>query len=158
MPGRTLELGAGGMVLSPRPAVDEPWRAAAQLWTIGDTDPLVSLSAIGAFDTEAFALGGALRLNLLRANRAAAGIEVEAGYAWAALSLPFAVRAFDETWLYTAPRAGNFGTDLLLSAPLGMSARLVGGFMVRGEAQVSWQDLKRYNRRTHLGGAAAYQF
>jgi hypothetical protein len=29
---------------------------------------------------------------------------------------------------------------------------------VRGEAEMSWEDFKYYNRRAHLAAAVAYQF
>src|SRR5262245_56971779 len=92
MPGKSLEPGAGVAYVAPRPRVDEPTRGAGQVWLSGEPGSRVSLSAIGAFDVDAFALGGALRVDFLRADRAVAGVEAELGYAWAALSLPFALR------------------------------------------------------------------
>src|SRR5262245_55807721 len=103
MPGKKLEVGGGVAAVSPRPYVNEDWEGAGQVWVSGDTSSLISLSAIGAFDTDAFAAGGALRVNLVHESRFAFGVEGEAGYAWAALSLPAAVRLFDESWVYSAP-------------------------------------------------------
>lgn len=157
MPGRSVEVGAGAAVVSSRPFVEEPWRGAGQIWMTRDAGSTLSVALIGAFDTDAAAIGGALRVNLLATDRVAAGVEAELGYAWAAFSLPLAVRTVDETWLYTGPRAGTWGMNLLLSVPAGASVRVVDGFMLRTEAQVSWQDARRWNRRAHLGVAAAHQ-
>jgi hypothetical protein len=158
MPGKKLEVGAGAAALSPRPFVSEDWEYAGQAWLSGNTSSLVTLSAIGAFDADAVALGGALRLNVLCAHRAALGIEGELGYAWAGLSLPAALRLFDESWVYTAPRIGTWSSDPIFGVPLGLSLRVYDGFAIRGEAQVSWQDFKSFNRRTQWAGALAYQF
>lgn len=158
MPGKRLEVGAGAVAVGPRPFVEESTQGAGQLWLMGDTSPLVTLSAIGAFDDDAFALGGALRLNAVRTGRFAGGVEGELGYAWAAISLPLAVRAFDQTWLYSAPRLGNWSDDPSFGVPLGASVRVYDGFVLRAEAQLSWQDFKYYNRRFTFGGGAAYQF
>jgi hypothetical protein len=158
MPGRSLELGAGAAAVSPRPYVNESWQGAGQLWLTVDRSELVALSGIGAFDDDAVALGGAARLKLLRHDRFAGGVEGELGFAWAAFSLPIAVRAFEHSWIYSAPRLGTWSTDALASVPLGASVHVHDGLIVRAEAQVSWQDFKYYNRRTILGGAAAYQF
>jgi hypothetical protein len=157
MPGRKLEVGGGAVLLGSRPYVEEPSRGAGQVWATGDASRSVSLTLLGAFDAEAVALGGALRLNALETDRLAAGVEVELGYAWAGISLPFAVRAVDETWLYSAPRVGSWGMDFLLSAPVGVSVRVVDGLMLRAEGQASWQGARHFNRRMHLGAAAAYQ-
>jgi hypothetical protein len=158
MPGKKLELGAGAAALSPRPFVTEDWESAGQAWVTGNTSTLITLSAIGAFDSDALAVGGALRVNVLREPRIAFGIEGELGYAWAALSLPVAVRLFDESWLYSAPRLGTWSTDPIFSVPLGLSLRIYDGFSLRAEAQLSWQDFQYYNRRAHFAGAAVYQF
>jgi hypothetical protein len=163
MPGRSVELGLGAATLSPRPYVEEDWRTAGQLWVSADAGTDWTLSAMAAFDreahiTKAFAAGGAARIHTLRTDRLASGVEGELGYAWAALNFPFALRALDETWIYTAPRFGTFGSEPTFGLPLGISARMLGGFMVRAEAQASWADLKYYNRRTHLGLGVAYQW
>lgn len=158
MPGKRLEVGAGAAALSPRPFVNEDWESAGQVWVSGNTSSLITLSAIGAFDTDAFAAGGALRVNVLRESRFAFGVEGELGYAWAALSLPVALRLFDESWLYSAPRLGTWSTDPIFSVPLGLSLRIYEGFAIRGEAQISWQNFQSFNRRTHFAGAAVYQF
>ncbi len=158
MPGRSVEVGLGGAATSPRPFVEEEWHGVGQVWMLTDLSPELTLSAIGVFDTDAAALGGALRWNALRTSRFAGGVEAELGYAWAALSLPGAVRLFDQTWVYTAPRLGTWSTDAIFGLPGGVSARVYDGFVLRAEAQVSWQDFQRFNRRTHLAAGAAYQF
>jgi hypothetical protein len=158
MPGRTLELGAGAAAVSPRPYVDETWQGAGQLWLTLDRSELLALSGIAAFDDDAVALGGAARLGLVRHDRFAGGVEGELGFAWAALSLPLAVRAFEQNWIYSAPRLGTWSTDALIGLPLGASVHVYDGLILRAEAQVSWQDFKYYNRRTTLGAGAAYQF
>jgi len=158
MPGKQLEVGAGAAVLSPRPFVTEDWETTGQVWVSGNTSSLITLSAIGAFDSDALAAGGALRVNAVREPRVAFGIEGELGYAWAALSLPVALRLFDESWLYSAPRLGTWSSDPIFGVPLGLSLRVYDGFSLRGEAQVSWQNFQYFNRRAHFAGAAVYQF
>ena len=158
LPDRRLEVGGGAAILGPRPFVEEPTRGTGQLWATGRVGQWITLSAIGAFDTSAFALGGAMRLNVLRWDRVAAGVEVEAGFAWAGASLPLALRLFDETWLYTAPRVGTRSYDWALELPVGLSVRVYGGWMVRAEYRVSWVDLDPYSRRHHAALGIACQF
>ena len=158
MPEKKLELGAGVAALGPRPFVSEEWQASGQLWVTGNASQKITLSAITAFDTDAIAAGGALRYNALFHDRVKGGIEAELGYAWAAVSLPIALRVFDQSFVYTAPRLGTWSDDPSFGIPLGVSLRIYEGLFVRGEAQVSWQDFKYYNRRAHLAAAAAYQF
>jgi hypothetical protein len=158
MPGKQLEVGAGVAALSPRPFVSEDWESAGQVWASGNTSSLVTLSAIGAFDADAFAVGGALRINVAQEDRFAFGVEGELGYAWAALSLPLALRLFDQSWLYSAPRLGTWSTDPIFGVPLGLSLRVYEGFAIRGEAQLSWQNFQYFNRRAHFAAAAVYQF
>lgn len=144
--------------LGPRPYVVEDWEPAGQIWVTGDAAKWLSLSGIGAFDTNAAAVGGAARWNALRYDRFAGGFEVELGYAWASLSVPLAVRLFDQTHVYSAPRVGNLGADVTWGVPVGLSVRVYEGFALRAEAQLSWAELLYYERRLHLGVAAAYQF
>ncbi len=158
MPGKKLEAGAGAAALGPRPFVDEDWEFSGQFWVTGNASPKLTLSAIGAFDSDAFAAGGAARVNLVRTRLVAGGVEGEAGYAWAGVSTPFALRLFDESFLYTAPRIGTWSTGLIASVPLGLSLRIVDGFLLRAEAAVSWQDFAYFNRRAQFAAAAAYQF
>jgi hypothetical protein len=158
MPGKKLEVGAGAAVLSPRPYVTEDWESAGQVWVSGDASSLISVAAIGAFDRDAVAAGGAFRVNLVRESRVAFGVEGELGYAWAALSLPVALRVFDQSFLYSAPRLGTWSSDPIFSVPLGLSLRIHDGFSLRAEAQLSWQNFQYFNRRAHYAGAAVYQF
>ncbi len=158
MPGRTFEAGGGAAFIGPRPYVIEEWRGTGQLWFTGRAGSWLTLSVVGAFDTEAVAAGFAARADLVRMDRLAGGVEVELGWLWAGVSLPFAVRLFDQTWLYTAPRVGNFGDELLPSIPLGASVRIYDGFALRLEGQLSWADFSAFNRRIHLGLAGAYQW
>jgi hypothetical protein len=163
MPGRSVELGMGAAALSPRPYVQEDWRSAGQVWVSADTSPYWTLSGIAAMDRGAelkksLAIGGAARINTLRTDRLAGGVEGELGCAWIALSFPLALRALDETWIYSGPRLASFGSDVGFWLPLGVSARLYEGFMLRAEVQTSWADFKYYNRRTHLGAGVAYQW
>jgi hypothetical protein len=95
---------------------------------------------------------------LLAEDRLAGGVEAELGYAWAAVSLPVSVRLFDQSFLYSAPRLGTWSDGAIFGVPLGVSVRVYDGFILRAEAQLSWQGFKYYNRRTHLGGAVVYQF
>jgi hypothetical protein len=158
LPDKRLEIGGGGAVIGPRPYVEEPARGAGQVWATGRTSRRVTLSAIGAFDDSAVALGGAVRLDYLRTGRVAAGVEVEGGFAWAGASVPAALRLFDETWLYTAPRLGTRGLEWAIELPVGLSVRIFDGWMVRAEYRVSWVELDPFTRRHLVGFATAYQF
>ncbi len=159
MPGRSLEVGAGAAVVTPRPYVDEPSGKAAQMWVTGEMDHhRVALSAITAFDSDAAGVGGAFRVNAIRSDRFATGIEAELGYIWVGASIPASLRIVDQSYLYTAPRLFNWGLEPAFGIPVGASVRVVDGFILRAEWQRSWQDFKYYNRRDHFGAAAAYQF
>lgn len=158
MPGRSAEVGAGMVRLSPRQYVEESPANTGMMWFSGDASRVVNLSVISAFDYNALALGMALRINALKYDRFAGGVEAQAGYGWVALTLPFAARLFDQTWVYSSPRFGTFGRDLSFGAPVGLSVRVWNGFAVRGEVQTSWQDFRYYNRRLHTALGVAYQW
>lgn len=158
LPGKRLELGGGGAILGPRPFVEEPVRGTGQLWATGRLSRRVTVSGIGAFDTSAVAVGGAVRFDYLRVNRFAAGAEIEGGFAWLGASTPLALRLFDETWLYTAPRLGTRSFAWALEVPAGLSVRVHHGWMVRAEYRISWVELEPFSRRHHAGLALAYQF
>ena len=158
MPGNTLEFGAGVTTVSPRPYVIEDWSTVGALWVSNEFTPRSDLSAIVAFDDEALALGGAYRLYYLKHDRFSGAAEAELGGAWAAFSLPIAFRLIDQTHLYASPRIGTWGLDPIFGIPVGVSARIYRGFILRVEWQRSWQDFAYYNRRDHFGAAGAYQF
>jgi hypothetical protein len=159
MPDRSLEVGAGGMLESPRPYVTEPTRATGQVWASGRADDRLTLTGIVAFDASALALGGAARIDLVRADRFAAGVEPELGLLWAALDVPIALRLYDQTWLYTAPRFGSRGLDWALTVPVGVSARVYDGLMLRAEYGTTWStELTYFQRRDVFGVALAFQY
>ena len=158
MPGRSMEMGSGVVHVSPRQWVEEPPSNTGMLWYSADATKVVNLSVVSAFDTNALALGAAIRFNVLRFDRFAAGTELQVGYAWAALVFPLATRLFDQTWIYASPRFGTIGRDLSFGAPVGLSVRLWDGLSARGEVQTSWQDFKYYNRRIHSALGVAYQW
>lgn len=158
MPGRSAEMGAGMVRLSPRQYVEESPANTGMMWFSADASRVVNLSVISAFDVNALALGLALRVNALKYDRFAGGVEAQAGYGWVALTLPFAARLFDQTWVYSSPRFGTLGRDLSFGAPVGLSVRVWNGFALRGEVQTSWQDFKYYNRRLHTALGVAYQW
>jgi hypothetical protein len=159
MPGRTLEVGAGGVLEGPRPYVTEPTRATGQLWASGRADEKLTLTGIVAFDASALALGGSARIDLVRADRFAAGVEPELGLLWAALDVPIALRLYDETWVYTAPRFGTRGLDWALTVPVGVSVRVYDGLMLRAEYGTSWStELTYFQRRDLFGVALALQY
>lgn len=155
---QSIEMGAGAVVVTPRPYVQERYHGAGEVWVTGRVAPWLHLSGIGAFDPDAVAVGGAATSIPLRFDRFAGGVEVEAGYAWVAGALPLAVRVVDGVWLYTSPRLGTWGDALTPGIPVGVSIDLGPHFILRAEGQVSWADFKYYNRRFHGGLAAAYQF
>lgn len=158
MAERTFEIGAGGVLQTPRPYVDERAAAAGQVWASMRAARRVTVSGVTAFDAEGFAAGAALRFDLLRGDRVAVGLEPEAGFAWGALAVPFAIRVFDETWLYASPRVGTIGVDGALHLPAGLSARIYDGLMVRAEYAVLWTgELSYYQQRQLFGLGIAYQ-
>jgi hypothetical protein len=156
--GQRFETGAGVAELGPRPYVTESLHYTGQAWFTADAARWLSLSGIAAFDTSAAAFGAAARWNALRNQRFTLAPEVEAGYAWLASSLGFSVRVFERNFVYTAPRFGTLGSRWGLGVPAGVSVDLTHGFVLRAEAQLSWQELKYYNRRLHVAGGIAYQF
>jgi hypothetical protein len=159
MPDRSLEVGTGVARVSPRPYVDEEPATAGQVWVTGEVgDHRMALSAVSAFDDDAIGVGGALRVNAIRADRFAGGVEAELGYGWFSLSLPMALRLVDQSFFYVGPRLFNWSLDPGFGIPVGLSVRVYDGFILRAEWQRSWQGFKYYNRRDHLGAAAAYQF
>ena len=160
MPGKSMEIGSGVVHVSPRQYVDESPNNTGMLWFSADTSRsrLINLSAVSAFDTNALAVGGAIRINPFRYDRFAGGVELQAGYAWGALVLPAAVRLFDQTWLYASPRFGTLGRSPSFSAPVGLSVRVWNGLALRAEVQTSWEDFKYYNRRVHTALGVAWQW
>jgi len=155
---QTFEVGGGGVYVSPRPYVVESGHGSGQLWFTGRAARWLSLSLVSAFDRHS-ALGGAQALaRFVTTDRAVAAVGVEAGFAWGGASLEGAARLFDDTWIYAAPRVFNWGKFVAVGVPVGLSLHVVGGLSVRGEAQVSWEDLQYYNRRLHVGAAAAYEW
>ena len=158
MPENTLEFGMGATALSPRPYVTEDWQAVGMLWVSSEATRWSDLSAIMAFDADALALGGAYRVYYVDHDRFAGAVEGELGVAWAAFSLPLALRLVDQTHVYASPRIGTWGLEPIFGIPVGVSVRVYRGLMIRGEWQRSWQNLMYYNRRDHWGIAGAYQF
>src|SRR6185503_7937969 len=158
MGGRTMEMGLGAATVGPRPYVDERWLYAGQTWFTVRAAPWLHLSAISTFDPRAVALGGAATALAIRADRFVGGAEVELGYGWAAAGLPMALRLFEEHWLYTAPRVGNFGIDPAFGLPIGISLHLHGAAFARFEYQTSWVQLQAFNQRNHVAAALAVQW
>ena len=153
-----MELGLGSVALSPRPYVDEPWKHVGQMWLTGQPKPWLHLSGIAAFDAEAFAAGGAVKFILVRADRFSLGAETELGYAWGSFGVPFAVRLFDQTWIYASPRGGNLGIEPLYGFPVGLSVHAHRNLFARVEYQNSWVKFLAYEHRTHLGAALAVEW
>lgn len=155
---RTFEAGAGVVHVSPRPYVQEEGHNTGQAWFTGRPTKWLLLSGIAGADAHSVLGGGAALARFLRTDRFVAAGSVEAGFAWGAASLSGGARLFDDTWVYTAPRFFNWGMYPAVGIPVGVSARIVDGFILRAEGQLSWQNFRYYNRRTHLGLAAAYEW
>jgi hypothetical protein len=152
-------VGLGGDVQGPRPYVDEPSRGAGQAWASGRVAERLTLTGIAAFDPSAFALGGAARIDLAKTRRIALGVEPELGFLWAALDVPFAIRLWDEAWIYTSPWFGTRGVDWSLDLPVGLSVHAIDGFIMRAEYAVSWShDLVYAERRDRFAFGLAYQW
>jgi hypothetical protein len=153
-----MELGLGAVAVSPRPYVDEQWLHAGQFWFNARAASWLNLSAIAAFDPEAVGVGVGATFLLIRADRFAGGLEGELGYGWGAAGLPFALRLFEQNWLYCTPRVSNFGIYPALGVPAGLSLHLHEGAFLRLEYQTSWAQLQAYNQRNHFGAALAVQW
>jgi hypothetical protein len=157
-PGKRLELGAGGGLVLPRPYVIEKARGAGQIWAVSRLGSATDVSMIAAFDTEAVALGSALRFRYLTTPRFVTAFELEFGSAWTGVSLPVELRLFDRMHLYCAPRLASWGLDPIFGVATGLGVRLHDGLHLRAEWQRSYQDFAHYNRREHFGSGVAYQF
>ncbi|HET9957854.1 MAG TPA: hypothetical protein VFQ61_25325 [Polyangiaceae bacterium] len=155
---RRFELGGGVASLGKRPYVEESTQFTGQVWGTYQPRPWLAVSAIGAFDDSAAAGGLAARVHALRSDRLALSPEVEAGYAWVATSLGLAARVFEHNWLYASPRVGNLGSAWTVFIPVGVNLELYRGLGVRGEASLSYAELKYYNLRRHFAAAVFYQF
>jgi hypothetical protein len=107
-------------------------------------------SVLLGFDQSALLAGGALRFLLVQ-DRLWAAAEVEAGFAWAAVSLPLALELWQPVDVYCSPRLGNWGAELSGFLPCGASIDVSDGLVLRGELQLSWADFAYYNRRVHVG-------
>jgi len=138
--------------------VSEAAHTEGQFWLTGRATSWLSLTGVGAFDGRSGLGGIAALARYVTTDRFVAGIGAEGGYAWLGGSLSGAVRLFDDTWIYAAPRVSNWGIFAAPAVPFGVSARIYDGFHLRAEAQFSWQDAKYYNRRIHFAGAAVYQW
>jgi hypothetical protein len=159
MDDRSFEVGGGGTLVSPRPYVEEPVQAGVQAWVSGRATKALTLTGMGAAEASAFALGGAARVDVLRTDRLALGPEFEVGFLWGAANFGGAVRLFDQSWFYTAPRFGNRGSTWALDLPAGLSFRIYEGLMLRTEYRVTWTgELSYYQQRRMFGAAVAVQF
>ncbi len=154
---RVAEVGGGGVVVSPRPFVDEPVRAAGQVWASTRASKLLTVTGLGAFDLGAIALGGALRADVVKTPRLALGGEAEAGLLWGAASVPFSLRIVGPVWIYTAPRLGSRGVTWAVDVPAGIDLRVRSLLSVRLEYRASWAELDPFQRR-HQGGLALAWF
>lgn len=156
-PARHAELGLAVASVGPRPYVAERARPLAQGWYTRRTGERWESSLLVAFDQAALLAGGALRYQPWRGPFTVAA-ELEAGFAWAALSLPLAWHPSEPLGLYCSPRLGNWGPELTGFVPCGASVQLGGGVVLRGELQLSWADFAHYNRRLHAGVGIAHQW
>ncbi len=143
-------LGIGAARVGPRPFVDEPSAAVAQAWATRALSGAARVSIITALDADAFAGGVALAVVPFQRAGASAGLELELGYAWAAVSVPLAARVTPDLWLYSGPRLGTWGTDALPSVPLGLDVRLSPRASALAEVGLSWQDFDPNARRTTI--------
>ncbi|MET0591129.1 MAG: hypothetical protein ABW133_00415 [Polyangiaceae bacterium] len=157
-PQSSYELGLGAVAVSPRPYVDERWNQAGQLWFTTRANSWLQLSAISAFDTGALGIGAGATATAFRSHYFAVGVEAEGGYGWLGGSLPFALRIFEETWFYGAPRVSNFGIYPAFGTPVGVSWHVDKGAFVRFEYQASWTQLQAYQMRHHFGAGLAVQW
>lgn len=147
---RQAEVGVALASVGSRPYVEERARPMAQGWWSSRLGRRWQSSVLLGFDQSALLAGGALRF-LAAQGRFWAAAEVEAGFAWAAVSLPVAVELWQPLGLYCSPRVGNWGVELSGFVPCGASIELGSGLVVRVELQLSWAGFAYYNRREHVG-------
>jgi hypothetical protein len=155
---REHEIGIAFSSVQPRPYVTESAEEIGQGWWATRLAEPWSFATVLAFDASALAVGAALRLDAVSTRIFTLAVEVEGGFAWGAVSLPVAVRVWDDVGAYCSPRFGNWGSDLTPFLPCGVQAELVDGVLLRGELQLSWADFEAYNRRAHWGLAVALQW
>lgn len=149
---RATEFGMGGVVQTGRPFVSEPTRGAGQAWFSRRTSERVDLAAMAAFDASAFALGGAAELDLVRAPAYVLAIEPEAGFLWAGLRVPAALRLYRKNALYVSPRVAARSLAVSVDLPVGLSVDVAGGVALRAEWATSWTGkLTYYEQRQTVG-------
>lgn len=154
--GTQSELGAAAVAVTPRPYVDEPTSHILQAWYTARLSERWSWSVIGAADTWAGLLGGALSVQALQLSPLTASVEIEGGVLWAAMSLPIELRVPGELRFYVAPKVGHWGPRFAPFIPVGLSAPLLSGISLRAEVMWSWADLEYYNARLHGSAGLAY--
>ena len=161
---RDIELGFGAGALGGKPfAVQEKLSASGQLWVSSEAAEWLLLSGVVAIGETrrapqtAIAAGAAARLQAIELDRFSLGAELELGWLWGALLVPMAVRLFDETWIYAAPRFGSFGDEIAAGFLCGVSLHLHDGVFLRAETQWTWPQLDPFERRMYAGGALAVQ-
>ena len=156
--GMENEVGGGGVAVSPPPYTIDPWYGSSHFWFRHRQRPRLTLAAIAGFDLEAAFVGGGLTVDYVNLTRFVGAVDLEGGWGWVNLSLPFGVRMWDGGWLYAAPRLGTWGQHAAIFLLAGVDFRLKGPWHLRAEYQVSWEEFAGYNRRHHIGGGLAYQF
>ncbi len=97
------------------------------------------------------------RFRFVDDDRFALALDVEAGWLWAAIAVPVAVRTFGESWVYTAPFVGLWGPHVAVGAPLGFSLHVGQGVFLRAEGGVTYPELDPTQRRFHLATGVAYE-
>lgn len=158
MDGKTGEVGVGGSIIGPRPYVEEKAQGVGQVWVSKKVKKRITLTGMGAFDVAAAALGGGLRVDVVRTSRVAASVEGELGFAWGAVLVPASVRLIGQARLYTGPRFGSRGTNSAVDVPVGLSVPIQGSWVMRAEYASSWVELRNYEHRHMLGMAISYQY
>ena len=161
---RDVEVGFGAGALGSKPfAVQGKLSGSGQLWISSEAADWLLLTGVLAIGETrrapqtAVAAGAAARVQAVELDRFALGAELELGWLWGALLVPMALRLFDETWLYAAPRFGSFGDELSAGFLAGISLHLHGGVFLRAETQWTWPRLDPFERRIYAGGALAVQ-
>lgn len=157
-PRREHELGLAVSSVRPRPYVIEAASEVGQAWWATRLREPWSITTLLAFDASALAAGAALRFDVVSTRALSLSAEAEGGFAWGAVSLPFALRVWEEAGVYCSPRFGNWGARLTPFLPCGVQGELARGVVLRGELQLSWADFEAYNRRAHWGLAVAHQW
>jgi hypothetical protein len=109
-----------------------------QFWFSRTIAPKVQLGFVGGLGlTQAVSFGGWGRFHLVQTDRFASGVDLEAGWLWAAVGVPMGWRLAGDTWIYTNPSVG-LRPSSTARLPLGLGIGFAEGARVDTEVFAAW--------------------